>query len=362
MGAGEVARHFARSVMMLPDHKVHHVASRTAARAQGLVDTLGVSARISDSYDALCADPQVDAIYVATPAAAHLENVRMALKAGKPVLCEKPFTVTADEARQLAALARDQGVFCMEAMWMRFIPAIQDLKFRIDAGEIGAVKLLQAELGFAQPFDAAGRHFDPAQGGGALLDLGVYPLSLAWFLLGRPYQGQALTTPAPSGVDAQTAVTLAFEGGALATLTCSFTQRLRNQALVAGETGTILTADPLFSPDALIQTRAPLQGPVQSSTPRGSGRLAHIVEKYPFLVQLRRRYAPLLRQLVRRERRRHNHPFPGFGYQFEAQEVARCVRAGLTESPVMPLSETIDIFDAMDALRTDGRFDWRDRP
>lgn len=357
MGAGTVARHFARSVMLLPDHRVHRIASRSDGRAQALVDNLGVGTFTSD-YKALVADPEIDAIYVATPAAAHIDNVTLALSAGKPVLCEKPFTVSAQQARKLAALASEKQVFCMEAMWMRFIPAIQDLKARVNAGDVGTVRLLQAELGFAQPFDPAGRYFDPTQGGGALLDLGVYPLSLAWFLLGRPVQGQAMTTTAPSGIDEQTVVTLNFQSGAIATLTASFSQRLRNCAFVAGDRGTLQTSDPLYSPDALVHTRTKAAS-AALGTQTGPERIGQIVEKYPGLQQARRRYAPFLRQLIRRERTTHRHAFPGFGYQFEAAEVARCVRAGLYESPVMPLSETIEIFDAIDALRTNGQFDWR---
>jgi len=233
LGAGDVAVNFARSVQLLPDHRVAVVASRSAARAGAAAEALGV-ARTCTDYGALVADADIDAVYIATPAALHRDHVALALRAGTQVLCEKPFTVTGAEARALADLARATGTFCMEAMWMRFIPAIQALKARIDAGEIGTVRMIRGELGFPVPYDPKSRFFDKGLGGGALLDLGIYPLSLAWYLLGAPVAGQMMVSPAPTGVDAQAVINLRFEGGALAQLAASFNQRLGNAAVVTG--------------------------------------------------------------------------------------------------------------------------------
>lgn len=355
LGAGDVARNFGASVALLPGHSVAAVASRSAARAAATAARLGGARAVTD-YAALVADGGIDAVYVATPAALHRDHVGLALEAGKPVLCEKPFTVTAEDARALADLARTTGTFLMEAMWTRFIPAIEALRARIEAGEIGELRMFEAELGFAVPYDPANRFFDPALGGGALLDLGIYPLSLAWHLLGPPEAGQLLTGDAPNGVDARAAITLRHAGGALSSLSCSFDQRLRNTAVVTGTRGSLALDAPLYAPERITRTRAAVPAPVAVAGGDGTpGRLARLTG-HPQAVRLRRRYAPLLRQLLRRERTTQAYPFAGHGYQFEAAEVARCVRAGLGESPVMPLGETVAILDCLETLRETGRY------
>lgn len=359
LGAGAVAHNFARSVALLPDQEVAAVGSRNLARAQNLQNNIGAETAYAD-YGALVNDASLDAVYIATPAALHHDHVALALQAGMPVLCEKPFTVTADEARALATLARETGVFCMEAMWMRFIPAIRALKARIASGEVGEARLLQAELGFPMPFDPDGRLYNKELGGGALLDLGVYPLSLAWFLFGKPVAGQMLIRPASTGVDAQAVINLRFASGTLASLSCSFDQRLRNAAMVTGTHGTLETDTPLYAPEQLTLTRTPPPSPAASgsglASDGGGSWMSRLSQTHPSLIRLRRRFAPMLRQVLRRERTVQSYPVPGYGYQFEAVEVARCVRAGLTDSPHMPLSETVEILDVLDRLRRDGTF------
>ncbi|WP_320177821.1 Gfo/Idh/MocA family oxidoreductase [Roseovarius pacificus] len=354
LGAGQVARNFGRSVTLLPGHKVAAVASRGAARAKATATELG-SIRNLNSYAALAADPDIDAIYVSTPAALHREHVALALEAGKPVLCEKPFTVTADEARELAALAERHGTFCMEAMWMRFIPAIRALKERIVAGEIGEVRMLQAELGFSVPYEPESQYYDIEMGCGALLELGIYPLSLAYYVLGRPEAGQILTGNAPNGLDARATITLRFPSGTLASLSCGFDQRLRNRAIVIGTNGSFELDAPLYAPERLALTKSPQPASKALEAQQG-GLLDRLSNTSAMLTRLRRRHAPLLRQLVRRERSTRSYPFLGFGYQFEAAEVARCVLAGLRESTVMPLAESVEIMECLERLRTDGCF------
>lgn len=348
LGSGAVARQFARSIKQLPGHRLRSVASRSVDRARAFQEDLGVET-VATSYAQLVDDPLVDAVYVATPAGLHRPHVALAVKAKKPVLCEKPFASTGDEAAEMVADARAGGVFCMEAMWMRYIPAIQALRTAIQGGDIGTPRLLQAELGFNIPCSPDNRLYDPELGGGALLDLGVYPLSLAWFLFGRPVEGRAVITNAPTGVDEQAVISLRHRDGTLSALTCSFSQRLRNSAFVAGTHGSFVVEEPLYSPTRLRFTKsAPAAGPGRP------GRLGRIVESQPALVALRRRLAPTLRQLVRGEQSIRDHSFAGYGYQFEAEEVARCVRAGRVESETMPLDETVDLLRAIDALRTTG--------
>ncbi|MBU1235603.1 MAG: Gfo/Idh/MocA family oxidoreductase [Gammaproteobacteria bacterium] len=355
LGSGAVAHDFARSLELLPDHELIAVSSRSLERANRAREDLGAK-RAYANYRALCEDPDVDAIYVATPAALHCEHVDLALSARKPVLCEKPFTVNSEEARKLVQKARTERVFCMEAMWMRFVPAIRELKAEVASGSIGEVRLLSAELGELVPYDPAGRHFAPALGGGSLLDLGVYALSLAWFILGRPIKGHAFSTPAPTGVDSQMIISLTYPNGALASLTCSFEQRLRNMAFVAGTLGSIATDSPLYSPNRLTLIR---HTPGSFSPEAGKrGKLHTFLSGHPKVVQLRREYAPLLRRIIRGDRKTKRLSYPGYGYQFEAAEVARCVGQNLLESPVMMLGESLEIMTAIDALRTSGEFDW----
>ncbi len=360
LGAGAVTRQFARSLSLAEGHSVQAVASRSPARAEALGRALG-AVTAHGSYAGLVTDPSVDAVYVATPPALHREHAILALRAGKPVLCEKPFATSAADARAVVEVAREVRVFCMEAMWMRFIPLVRALRARIRAGEIGEVKMLQAELGFAIPFDSASRYYDPALGGGALLDLGVYPLSLAWFLLGRPSEGRALVTRAPTGVDEQVAIVLSFASGALASLSCSFAQRARNSAFVMGTHGSLAVEAPLYAPSRLTLTRGappPVGAGVETALDPCSagGRVEALVESVPALVTARRELAPVLRQLVRREKAATLGPFLGHGYQFEAVEVGRCLSAGLLESPDMPLDESVEILAAADALRASGTF------
>lgn len=354
IGAGDVARNFGASAALLPGHEIAAVASRRRTRATATAAALG-GARVHTDYAELVADPELDAVYIATPAALHRSHVALALEAGKPVLCEKPFTVKAAEARELAVLAKTTGTFLMEAMWTRFIPAIQALKARIDAGEIGDVRMIQADLGFAVPYDPSNRFFALELGGGALLDLGIYPLSLAWYLLGPPDAGQMLVGEARNGVDARASMVLRYRGGALASLSCSFDQRLANRAVVSGTKGSLAVDAPLYAPERITLTRAREPAPRTHSDDTTYAQLSRMAA-HPQLIRLRRRYAPLLRQLLRRERTTQSYPFLGHGYQFEAAEVAACVRAGRRESAVMPLDESVAIMECIETLRAEGSF------
>jgi predicted dehydrogenase len=344
LGAGTVSRHFASSLRLLPDAEVVSVASRTPASARRLAAELGIPG-CHETYEALLADPRVDAVYVATPAALHRDHCLLSLAAGKAVLCEKPFALDAAQAREVAEGARRRGLFCMEAMWMRFIPAIRDLRERVRGGDIGEVVSLEAELRYPVPMREGSRHHDPALGGGALLDLGIYPLSLAFHLLGAPSALVARATFAPTGVDDQASVLLSYPR-ALASLSCGFVGTGRNGATVIGTRGAIEVEPPIHSPHALTITRWPEAGPAAEA----SG-VRRALERLPLAVELRRRLAPRIRPLIRRNRTRVAHHFRGFGYQFEAAEAMRCIRAGLTESPVMPLDESVAILEAMDEIR-----------
>ena len=178
IGAGGIARRLSACFPAAPHNVGYAIASRSAERAAAFAREFDFPVAYG-SYEELVADPRVDAVYVATPHPQHLPHAQLALRAGKPTLCEKPFTVNADEARALIATARESGVLLMEAMWTRFFPAYQQMLAWLRAGEIGALTYLSAEIGFRSRAGAESRLFDPALAGGALLDVGVYPVALA---------------------------------------------------------------------------------------------------------------------------------------------------------------------------------------
>ncbi|WP_308600478.1 Gfo/Idh/MocA family oxidoreductase [Massilia sp. Dwa41.01b] len=223
LGTGGIARAFALALRDTPGACLAAVGSRTLASSTAFVAELGApaGARACGSYEELVATPDVDIVYIATPHPLHAVNALMALDAGKPVLVEKPFAMSLREAEAVVAKARDKKLFLMEAMWTRFMPALEALKRVVDAGEIGTPTLLQADFGFSAPLDPEHRVNKRALGGGALLDLGIYPLSIASAILVQPADITAQATFGPTGVDLTTVFSLRHPGGALSSCSCS---------------------------------------------------------------------------------------------------------------------------------------------
>lgn len=342
LGASRVSREFAHCLGLLPRARLTAIASRTREHAEQLARELGV--RAYSDLEAFFADPDIDVVYVATPPALHEEHALAAIAQGKAVLCEKPFATSPAAARRIASAAREAGVFCMEAMWMRFIPLVRELRALLQRGEIGDVRLLHAELGFPVPYREGSRHYDAAQGGGVLLDLGIYALSLAFFLLGLPSDAHAFVQ-SDHGVDEQVCVTLQYPN-ALAQLTCTFANTARNNALLLGTRGQIELDAPLYAPTGMTITHS------DASAGGAAARAWEpLVDKLPRLVELRRRITPTLKPLLRRNQARITRHFPGFGYQFEAEEAIRCMWANELESPIMPLGETVALLELVDRLR-----------
>lgn len=199
---GGIARTVGEVIAAEPDMRVAAVGSRDVGRAQDLATHLGAE-HAHGSYRALCEDPQVDAVYIATPHAQHLEVAEHAIANGKAVLCEKSLTASVAEAERMVRLAREQKVFLMEAMWTRFNSQIQQITKLAKDGRLGDIRLVQASFGFAQPYDQNHRLWNPATGGGALFDLGIYPFALAQLFLGQPEKVHVTGSLAPSGVDAE---------------------------------------------------------------------------------------------------------------------------------------------------------------
>ncbi len=311
LATGGMAATFTADLVDLPDAEVVAVASRTEVSAKAFAERFGIP-RAYAGWEALARDEDVDVVYVATPHSAHRAAAGLCLEAGRNVLCEKPFTLNVREGGELVALARENGVFLMEAMWMYCNPLVRRLKALVADGAIGEVRSVQADFGLAGPFPPAHRLRDPAQGGGALLDLGVYPVSFAQLLLGEPADIAARAVLSEEGVDLQTGALFSYESGALASVHCSITGGTPNSASVAGTHGRIDVPDGFFSPDHFVLHRdgrdpeefraAPADGPRAS--------LAH-----------------------------------------EAREVMRALRAGETESPLVPLDGTLAVMRTLDAIR-----------
>jgi predicted dehydrogenase len=349
LGTGAVARAFALDLRLVPGATIGAIGSRRLDRAREFARQFG-AARIHDTVAGLAGDDELDVVYVATPHARHRDDCLACLSMGRPVLCEKPFTLTAAQAGAVIVQARASQTFCMEAMWMRFHPLIQRARAIVHSGAIGAVRLLIADCGYPTAFSPENRFFDVTAGGGALMERGVYAGSLAYFLLGVPAQVTGEASIGSTGVDEQQSAILTYPGGALAVLTSSLRSRLRNEALIVGTMGQIRIHEPFFAPRRLSLLRF--------EEPVGSARQAHSsvdwkgrIKRIPLV---RRAFdtlgTPLVR-LLRRGGATMVHYGAGEGYQFEAAEVIRCLRAGQLESPIMPLDETRRILETTDCLR-----------
>ncbi len=308
LATGNIAASLAEALNAATDAALVAVASRRQERAEVFGDRWGIPRRYG-AYADLAADPDVDVIYIATPHSEHATDITLCLEAGKHVLCEKAFTLNAAEATEAVALARGKGLFLMEAMWMRFFPAMEQLRRWLHQGLLGSIRLLQADFCFHLPYDPAHRLYDPALGGGALLDLGIYPLSLASMVMGPPESATGHAHLAPSGVDDLDSIFLSYADGARAMLSCSQRIYRPREAFIVGTDGYVKIHDIFFRPDRLT---------------------LHLRGQRP---------------------EDHHFPIAGNGYGYEVAEVHRCLRAGRTESALMPLDETIRLMQLMDELR-----------
>ncbi|MGC0332359.1 putative dehydrogenase [Streptomyces sp. SAI-170] len=311
LATGGIAAAFTADLVDLPDAEVVAVASRTEASAKAFAERFGIPRAYGD-WATLAMDEDVDVVYVATPHAAHREAAGLCLEAGRNVLCEKAFTLNAREAEELVALARERGSFLMEAMWMYCNPLVRRMKALVDDGAIGEVRSVQADFGLSGPFPPAHRLRDPAQGGGALLDLGVYPVSFAQLLLGEPADIAARAVLSDEGVDLQTGALLSFESGALASVHCSIVGGTAVQASVTGSHGRIDIPSGFFHPDRFVLHRDG-RDPEEFTADPADG--------------------------------------PRTTLRHEAREVMRALRAGETESPLVPLDGTLAVMRTLDAIR-----------
>jgi predicted dehydrogenase len=311
LATGGIAAAFTADLVDLPDADVVAVASRKQESADAFAERFGIPRAYGD-WNALAQDEDIDVVYVATPHSAHRTAAGLCLEAGHNVLCEKAFTLNAREAGELVALAKERGSFLMEAMWMYCNPLIRRLKALVDDGAIGEVRHVQADFGLAGPFPPAHRLRDPAQGGGALLDLGVYPVSFAQLLLGEPSDIAARATLSAEGVDLQTGALLSWDSGALASVHCSIVGGTATSASVTGSSGRIDVPYGFFFPDRFVLHRDG-RDPEEFTADPADG--------------------------------------PRNSLRHEAAEVMRALRAGETESPLVPLEGTLAVMRTLDAIR-----------
>lgn len=253
VGSGGIGKRTVGDLRLCPDAEVVAVCSRARHTAEAFAQVHGLALAFDD-FAALCASPEVDAIYIGTPHSTHFAYASQALRAGKHVLCEKPLTLHAHEARELGRLAAEHRVFLMEAMWMKFSPAMRKALELVESGVIGEPRLLQAGLGYPVPADGPRRFWDAALGGGALYDMGVYNVTLAQMFLGRLSEVSVTGTMRADGVDLEQAITLRYAGGALAQLATSITCLVPPRAWLGGRKGAIDFQEPLFSPAGLKLT------------------------------------------------------------------------------------------------------------
>ncbi len=307
IGTGGIAQTFAEDLKRLDGHVVAAVGSRTLKSAQNFA-TQFPEAVAYGSYEELVA-ADVDAVYVATPHPMHYENTLLAMRAGKPVLCEKAFTVNAKEARALVAFAQEQKIPLMEAMWSRFLPHMQQVKEIVSSGVLGEITNIVADHGQFIPYERAARLWEPELGGGALLDLGIYPLTLAHLILGSPVSIHAEATLTEKKVDLNTSMMLRYASGAHALLSCTMASRGSVSAMIVGDRARIEIDGSFYAPTSFrVITR--------------DGEVTEYPNKYE-----------------------------GHGLREEAAEFARVVRSGEIESPLMPHSTSIELMEMMDSIR-----------
>jgi predicted dehydrogenase len=307
LGTGGIAHTFATDLRLTDSGVLSAVGSRSPGSADRFANEFGIAAR-HPSYELLVADPSVDVVYVATPHPMHRDNAILALRAGKPVLVEKPFAMNAVEAAEIVEVARQQGLFAMEAMWTRFLPHIAVVRDWLALRALGEIVTVTADHGQWFAEDPESRLFAPELGGGALLDLGIYPVSFASMILGTPNRVAAVIDPAFTGVDAQTSMVFGYESGAQAVLGCTLRAKSPTRASIVGTEARIEIDGDFYAPAAV--TLVPRQGEPTRILSGHDGR----------------------------------------GLRHQADEVARRLAAGELESPLMPLDESISIMQTMDIV------------
>lgn len=347
LGTGPVSRNFLLDLGAFAERaSVSVVASRNRDNAERFAAEFGVPVAAAD-YAAAAAAPQVDALYIATPPSEHESHALAGIAAGKSVLIEKPFAMDGPSAARIIKAARAKRVFCMEAMWTRFLPLIGTIRARIAAGEIGEIRAFRGDFLGADRPDAAVSIFDPARGGGALMHRGVYGISLARLFLGTIEDVRATARIGTTGVDEDCTLALRHDTGALSTIRASLRTSGANDVTIHGTTGVIHIESPIMRPFAARISH------FRESTRdgRASGGGWERLKRSSLAQGLRQRADPLIRALPSRGSKRVTGYFKGNGFHYEAEALMQAVAAGKTESEVMPLDQSLEIMTVIDSAR-----------
>lgn len=310
LGTGRIAGDFARGLTAVDDAELVAVGSRSAETANSFGDRFSVPTRHA-SYEALAQDQNVDIVYVATPHSLHKENTMLCLENGRAVLCEKPFAINTGEAKEMIATAQRTGLFLMEAMWTHCLPHMQEVARLIEDGAIGEIQVIQADFCYRSRVNPASRLYRPDLGGGALLDVGVYPIALAYRFLGQPDEVRSWAHLGETGVDENAGMLFGYSSGALAIMTTSIRANTHHTARISGSAGEIVIHERWWGPSGFTLRR-------DGEDP---------VEIRPETV--------------------------GNGWNYEAVEAGRCLRAGLRESAIVPHADTLAVMRLMDGLRAE---------
>ncbi len=311
LGTGRIAHKFASDLKLVEDAELIAVGSRSQQSADDFSKAVPVK-YVHNSYEALAQNPEVDVIYIATPHSLHYENTLLCLQHGKAVLCEKPFAMNTRQAEEMIALAKEKKVFLMEALWTKFQPHYIKMQEMIGQGLLGEIRSVLANFGFIPVPPVPARLFDPALGGGTVMDIGIYNVFIALSALGKPDHIDAVMTPASTGVDEQCAILFRYKNGAMAQLFSTFSSNLATEADICGTEGRIRLTSRFYEPSSTVEY---YKGRVDS-----------------------KEIVPVLKE-------------PGFGYQYEARHVNDCLRKGLTESPVVRFTDTLLLMETLDKIR-----------
>ncbi|MCM3781786.1 Gfo/Idh/MocA family oxidoreductase [Neobacillus mesonae] len=307
LGTGWIASQFTKDLAFASNGEAYAVGSRNLDSASRFAAEYGIE-KAHGSYEDLVNDSEIDAIYVATPHPFHKENVLLCLRAGKAVLCEKPFTVNAAELEEVVSYAKENKIFLMEGMWTRFLPAIRQVREWIAQEKIGEIKLVKADFGFRADDNPEGRLLNPNLGGGALLDAGIYPVSFASMIFGaEPKQVWSTADIGKTGVDEQFSLLFDYGSGKTAQLNGAVRLGLTNEAYIYGTEGYIRIPSFLNAATAVLHVNGNEEVFEDNRT--------------------------------------------SLGYAFEAEEVGRCLSEGETESSVIPLEESVAIMKLLDQIR-----------